>query len=277
MTIRTAANAATSNVEIARACYDAYVAKDRAAIEALLASNFHFTSPLDNRIDRETYFRRCWPNSRTIEAFDFVNFVADADRVVVTYEARDTKGHRFRNTEIMTIRNQQVVDVEVYFGWSLPHQAPRGGFVDQADSARTNDDGTAVFAGARVATRLPVQDLERARTFYSEKLGLEPVEERPGGLRYRVGSGEFALFQSSGSASGTHTQMGWEVDDIEASAAALRARGVVFEHVDTPGLRTVNGLADVAGNYPSKGIGERAAWFKDSEGNLLGIGQPLRE
>jgi catechol 2,3-dioxygenase-like lactoylglutathione lyase family enzyme len=129
---------------------------------------------------------------------------------------------------------------------------------------------------SEVATRLPAQDLERARAFYAEKLGLEPVEERPGGLLYRCGNGYFALFASAGAASGTHTQMGWEVADIKAAVAALRARGVVFEEYDLPGLKTVGGIADIAGNYPSKGVGERAAWFRDSEGNLLGIGQPVR-
>jgi SnoaL-like protein len=133
MATQTASNATTSNVEIARAAYDAYVTKDRAALEALIASDFHFTSPLDNRIDRVTYFRRCWPISKTIEGFDFINLVTDADRVFVTYEGRNTKGHRFRNTEILTIRSKQIVDVEVYFGWPLPHKAPQGGFVDQAE------------------------------------------------------------------------------------------------------------------------------------------------
>ena len=127
------------------------------------------------------------------------------------------------------------------------------------------------------ATRLPAQDLERARTFYAEKLGLEPVEERPGGLRYRCGNTFFVVFASAGAASGTHTQMGWEVEDIEATVAALRARGVVFEEYDLPGLRTVDGIADIKGNYPSKGgVGERGAWFRDSEGNLLGVGQLVR-
>ena len=73
-----------------------------------------------------------------------------------------------------------------------------------------------------------------------------------------------------------HTQMGWEVDDIEAAVRELRARGVKFEEYDLPGLRTVDGIAEIAGNYPSKGTGERGAWFHDSEGNLLGIGQPVR-
>jgi catechol 2,3-dioxygenase-like lactoylglutathione lyase family enzyme len=127
----------------------------------------------------------------------------------------------------------------------------------------------------RVATRLPAQDLERARTFYSEKLGLEPSEERPGGLLYRCGGGAFALFKSAGASPGTFTQMAWEVNDLAATVAELRRRGVVFEHVDVPGLKTVDGVADVEGNYPSKGSGEKAAWFRDSEGNMLGIGQPI--
>ena len=128
----------------------------------------------------------------------------------------------------------------------------------------------------RVATRLPAQDLERARRFYSEQLGLEPSEEREGGLLYRVGEGVFALFESSGASSGEFTQMGWEVDDIEATVAELKDRGVAFEEIDAPGLRTVDGIADVEGNYPSKGgKGERAAWFRDSEGNMLGLGQPI--
>jgi len=135
MTTETAANATTNNVKIARAAYDAYVTKDRAALEGLLATDFHFTSPLDNRLDRDTYFRRCWPNSKMIAGFDFVNLVTDADRVFVTYEGRNTDGRRFRNTEILTIRDEQIVDVEVYFGWSLPHRAPQGTFVDAIEPA----------------------------------------------------------------------------------------------------------------------------------------------
>src|SRR6184192_3370362 len=99
---------------------------------------------------------------------------------------------------------------------------------------------------ARIATRLPTQDLERARRFYSEKLGLEPVDERPGGLLYRGASGDFALFASAGASPGTFTQMAFEVDDIEATVAALRKRGVVFEEYDfdMPGFRTVDGITE---------------------------------
>jgi hypothetical protein len=92
------------------------------------------------------------------------------------------------------------------------------------------------------------------------KLGLGPSEERPGGLLYRCGHGEFALFQADASPSGSHTQMAWQVSDIDAAVAQLKARGVVFEEYDLPGLTTAGGIAQVAGNYPSKGsAGERAA------------------
>jgi ketosteroid isomerase-like protein len=116
--------------EMARAAYDAYVAKDRSSIEKLIADDFHFTSPLDNRIDRATYFARCWPNNEWIEGFDFINLVADGDRVFATYEGCKANGERFRNTEIVTVRNGQIIEVEVYFGWSIPHQAKLGGFVE---------------------------------------------------------------------------------------------------------------------------------------------------
>ena len=133
-----------------------------------------------------------------------------------------------------------------------------------------------MLQNGKVATRLPAQDLDRARAFYFEKLGLEPAEEREGGLRYVCATGEFALFESAGAATGDHTQMGWEVEDIETTVRELRSRGVVFEEYDLAGLRTVDGIAEIEGNYPSEGTGERGAWFRDSEGNMLGIGQPVR-
>jgi catechol 2,3-dioxygenase-like lactoylglutathione lyase family enzyme len=127
--------------------------------------------------------------------------------------------------------------------------------------------GGSVLENARIATRIPAQDLERARRFYSEKLGLEPVEERPGGLLYRCASGDFALFESAGASPGTFTQMAFEVDDLETVVADLRARGLEFEY---------EGVAEVEGHYPSKGgRGERAVWFRDSENNMMGIGQAL--
>ena len=119
-------------VAIARSAYEAYASKDCPAIERLIAPDFHFTSPVDNRIDRETYFGRCWPNSAQIADFQFINLVADRDRVFVTYEGRRADGRVFRNTEIVSLRKNQIIDVEVYFGWSIPHEAKPGGFLEQS-------------------------------------------------------------------------------------------------------------------------------------------------
>ena len=139
------------------------------------------------------------------------------------------------------------------------------------------------LTSAHVVTKLPAQDLDRARRFYSERLGLDPVEEREGGLRYLCGATEFHLFLSSGAASGTSSQLGFEVEDIDAAVADLRSRGLEFETFDTAdfafdtaGLRVEDGILVVPDNYPSKGSGERGVFFRDSEGNLLGIGQATR-
>ncbi|GAB2785798.1 VOC family protein [Amycolatopsis magusensis] len=126
-----------------------------------------------------------------------------------------------------------------------------------------------MLTGSRIEARIPAQDLGRARRWYAEKLGLEPAEEREGGLRYVGASGVFCLFASAGASNGSFTQMSFYVDDLEATVAELRARGVKFEDYEG----AVNGIMEIDGNYPSKGRGERAAWFRDSEGNMLGVGQ----
>src|SRR5262245_36307769 len=128
---------------------------------------------------------------------------------------------------------------------------------------------------SQVATRLPVGDLGRARRFYSEKLGLEPVQERPGSLRYRCGCGYVAPVRGRGSRLRQSHPNGVGGCRHRIRCSLAQSTWVVFEEYDLPGLKTVNGIADIEGNYPSKGVGERAAWFKDSEGNLLGLGQPV--
>lgn len=127
----------------------------------------------------------------------------------------------------------------------------------------------------RIVARLPVQDLNRARRWYVEKLGLTAEETRPGGARYVIGSCEFALFVSAGKADGSFTQLGFEVADLPVAVAELKSRGVIFEEYSDGHLRTVDCIATIQGNYPSKGSGESAAWFRDSEGNMLGIAQPF--
>lgn len=127
------------------------------------------------------------------------------------------------------------------------------------------------LANATIATRLPAQDLRRARRWYHDKLGLDPVEERSGGLRYELAGSEFCLFESTGrpSADAPFTQMAWTVPDLDRTLADLRAKGVVFERYDGAEVATIEG------NYPSKGSGERAAWFRDSEGNLMGVAETI--
>jgi ketosteroid isomerase-like protein len=115
---------------LVRSCYAAYVNKDRAAIEALLSDDFHFTSPLDNRLDRATYFKVCWPNSEELEAFEIVGLLIGGDRAAATYIARSKNNKRFRNTEVFTVRGGKIAEVEVYFGWDIPHPAPAGSHRD---------------------------------------------------------------------------------------------------------------------------------------------------
>ena len=92
----------------------------------------------------------------------------------------------------------------------------------------------------------------------SEKLGLEPAEERPGGLLYRFSNGEFALYGSGGVSPGTFTQMGFEVDDLEAVVTELKRRGVEFEEVDIPGLETTRRHRRGRGQLPEQGPQGRA-------------------
>lgn len=119
---------------------------------------------------------------------------------------------------------------------------------------------------ARSHTTLPVADVERAKRFYAEKLGLQPSTEAPGGSFYVTGGGtRFLLYPTPNPNRGGHTQIGFSVDDIEQTVADLKAAGVVFEEYDSPGFKTVGGIGQ-AGDI-------RNAWFKDSEGNLLGLVQ----
>jgi predicted enzyme related to lactoylglutathione lyase len=113
---------------------------------------------------------------------------------------------------------------------------------------------------------LPVENLGRARTFYQEKLGLTPSRAVDGALFYEgSGNSGFLLFPTGGRPSGQHTQMAWFVKDIAQTVAELKRRGVRIEEYDVPGLKTIDGIADLG--Y------EKSAWFRDSEGNLLALGE----
>lgn len=112
---------------------------------------------------------------------------------------------------------------------------------------------------------MPAQDIKRARQFYEQKLGLQPTrEEFDGGARYQTGETAFLVFLSSGKASGVHTQMALEVEDVVSAASELKSKGVKFEEYDQPNFKTNGGLVDLPD-------GSKGGWFKDTEGNLIAL------
>jgi catechol 2,3-dioxygenase-like lactoylglutathione lyase family enzyme len=116
------------------------------------------------------------------------------------------------------------------------------------------------------AAVLPAKDLKRAKSFYKDKLGLEPAEEREGELRYRTAAGAAVLvYETENAGTAKNTALLWVTPDVQAEVARLRQAGVVFEEYDLPGLKTEDGIATTGA--------ERAAWFKDSEGNILCVAQ----
>jgi len=115
---------------------------------------------------------------------------------------------------------------------------------------------------------IPAKDVARARRFYEQKVGLKPKQEIAGGVTYEFAGGTACfLYPTPNAGTSKASQAFWQVDDIEREVAELKARGVTFEEYDTPGMQTVNGIAT--------GGGAKAAWFKDSEGNIMAVIQSL--
>jgi catechol 2,3-dioxygenase-like lactoylglutathione lyase family enzyme len=114
---------------------------------------------------------------------------------------------------------------------------------------------------------VPVGDLAKAKAFYVGVLGFEEIEsENEGAAMLGAADGtHFVLFVTPNSQRAGHTQLGFTVDDIEGEVTELKSRGVVFEEYDTPGLKTVDSIADTPPN--------RAAWFIDPDGNTIGLVQ----
>ncbi|MBK6631754.1 MAG: VOC family protein [Betaproteobacteria bacterium] len=125
-----------------------------------------------------------------------------------------------------------------------------------------------MLANASVTTMLPVIEMERARAFYERCLGLTPSGFKPDGkFIYQVGGSTLALFPKPEGTKAEHTAISFQVSDIAASVAGLKAAGVVFEDYDFPGFKTVNHVCVLGA--------EKAAWFKDTEGNFLCIHEDL--
>jgi len=207
---------------------------------------------------------------------DVAPTAVEPGRVVLNYHVTDIQAHG-RHLDELGAEWVSPIEYREAGLWFGTVRDPDGNYVQLIETTpeywvqRRARFGAAGRSGpltdATCAIRLPAQDLERARRWYADKLGLEPVEEREGGLAYACGGTSFVLFASTGAPSGTHTQAAFTVPDIEATVAELQARGVEL----LPG-----GIVEVEGHYPSTGAtGERGCWFHDSEGNLLAVGQLL--
>jgi predicted enzyme related to lactoylglutathione lyase len=120
---------------------------------------------------------------------------------------------------------------------------------------------------APIRAYIPVSDVPRARKFYEEIIGLRPKEDYAGGVIYECGGAEVFMYPTPNAGTSKASQAYWQVEDVEAEVAELKARGVKFEEYDMPGVTMKNSIAT--------GGGAKTAWFKDTEGNILAVSQRL--
>ena len=115
---------------------------------------------------------------------------------------------------------------------------------------------------------IPASNVARARRFYEERVGLVPREEVAGGVVYECAARSWIfLYPPAGAGTSRASQAFWQVENIEAEVSELKKRGVMFEEYDVPGMKTINGIATAGGS--------KAAWFKDTEGNIMAIIQTV--
>ena len=120
---------------------------------------------------------------------------------------------------------------------------------------------------APIRAYIPATDIKRARKFYEGILGLEPAEEYAGGVIYDCGGTQVFLYPTPNAGTSKASQAFWQVADCEAEVADLKARGVQFEEYDMPGMKMTNSIVTAGG--------AKAAWFKDTEGNILAVTERL--
>jgi catechol 2,3-dioxygenase-like lactoylglutathione lyase family enzyme len=127
----------------------------------------------------------------------------------------------------------------------------------------------AMLKGYDSSTMIPAKDLEKTRRFYEDVLGFSVDREDPGGIQYQSGTTRFNLYPTQFAGTAQHTLIGWNVDDIESVVDDLASKGVTFEQYEMGELKTdAKGIADMGG--------EKGAWFKDPEGNILSLWQERR-
>lgn len=113
---------------------------------------------------------------------------------------------------------------------------------------------------------IPTKDIDKARRFYEDVLGLSAGREAADGIEFRSGNTRFLLYPTQFAGTAQHTLAGWDVDDLETTIKELTNKGVTFEQYDMPGIKTdANGIAEFEGG--------KGAWFKDPDGNILSIGE----
>src|SRR6266496_951800 len=122
-----------------------------------------------------------------------------------------------------------------------------------------------MFEKATAHATIAVSDIDRAKKFYGEILGFKVQDDRSDGVTYQTGNTWFLVYPSQFAGTAKSTYMSLEVPDLDAAVKELRDRGIVFEEYDMPGLKTVDGIAEIQG--------VRGAWFKDPDGNILSVGE----
>jgi predicted enzyme related to lactoylglutathione lyase len=124
-----------------------------------------------------------------------------------------------------------------------------------------------MLRNAPIRAYIPASNMTRARKFYEEIVGLQPKEEYAGGVVYECGGTVVFMYPTPNAGTSKASQAFWQVTDMEAEVAELKARGVKFEEYDMPGMTMKNSIMT--------GRGARTAWFKDTEGNILAVSQRL--
>jgi catechol 2,3-dioxygenase-like lactoylglutathione lyase family enzyme len=119
--------------------------------------------------------------------------------------------------------------------------------------------------GATSHATVAVTDIDRAKEFYGKTLGFAAKDDVSGGVTYETGGTWFLVYPSQFAGTAKSTAMAFEVEDLNATVKAMREAGIAFEDYDFPGLKTVDGIAEIEG--------ERTAWFKDPDGNIIAVGE----